>query len=85
METFRGKGHLPGTDRERDIGVEIDWKTKEVSVHIEGVAEGVTDWPGLVPQTFGPMDELSSAPRVYHAFSPTGGTLCEVAAVGYGE
>jgi len=58
METFRGKGHLPGTDKERNIEVEIEWKTKEVSVHIEGVAEGITDWPGLVPQTFGPMDEI---------------------------
>jgi hypothetical protein len=58
METFRGQGHLPGTDKEREIELEIDWKTKEVNVHVEGVAEGITDWPGLVPQTFGPMDEI---------------------------
>ena len=58
METFWGRGHLPGTDREREIQVEIDWMTKEVNVHIEGVTEGINDWPGLVPQTFGPMDEI---------------------------
>ena len=58
METFSGRGHLPGTDRERDIEVEIDWMTKEVNVHIEGITEGISDWPGLVPQTFGPMDEI---------------------------
>ena len=59
METFRGKGHLPGTDKERDIEIEIDWQAKEASVHVEGVAEGVVDWPGLVVQTFGPMDEVA--------------------------
>ena len=58
METFCGRGHLPGTDRERDIEVEIDWMIKEVNVHIEGITEGISDWPGLVPQTFGPMDEI---------------------------
>lgn len=58
METFHGKAHLPGTDKEQQIELEIDWQTKEVNVHIIGVAEGVTDWPGLVVQTFGPMDEI---------------------------
>ena len=58
MEAFRGKAHLPGTDKERDVGLEIDWQTKEVNVHIEGAAEGISDWPGLAVQTFGPVDEI---------------------------
>ena len=58
MENFRGNGHLPGTDKESIIQIEIDWENKDVSVNIEGLAAGVTDWPGLVVQTFGPMDEI---------------------------
>ena len=57
METFRGKAHLPGADKEWDIELEIDWTEKEVNVHIEEV-EGVSDWPGLAVQTFGPLDEI---------------------------
>jgi len=53
METYGGKAHLPGADREHDITLEIDWQEKEVSVHIAGIAGGVSDWPGLVVQTFG--------------------------------
>ena len=57
METFRGRAHLPGADKEWDIELEIDWAEKEVNVHIEEV-EGVSDWPGLAVQTFGPLDEI---------------------------
>ncbi len=59
METFRGKAHLPGADKEWNIGLEIDWDTKEVSVHIDEAPGGMTDWPGLVVQTFGPTDEIA--------------------------
>jgi len=38
MEKFAGKGHLPGTEKQSDIELEIDWEAKEVSVRIEGVA-----------------------------------------------
>ena len=58
MEKFRGKAHLPGTDGESNIEVEIDWATKEVNVHIGDTAGGISDWPGLVVQTFGPVDEV---------------------------
>ena len=55
---YRGKAHLPGTQKEQEIEIEIDWPTKEVNVHIEGLHEGISDWPGLVVQTFGPSDEI---------------------------
>ena len=57
METFRGRAHLPGADKEWDLVVEIDWGNKEVSVHIDQAPGGVTDWPGLAVQTFG-MEEI---------------------------
>ena len=53
METFRGKAHLPGADREWNLELEIDWGKKEVNVHIDEAPDSVTDWPGLVVQTFG--------------------------------
>jgi hypothetical protein len=58
METFRGKAPLPGTEKEYEIELEIDWNTREISVHIDGVAKGISDWPGLAVQTFGPFDEV---------------------------
>ena len=58
METFRGKAHLPGADKEWNLEVEIDWAAREVNVHIDEAAGGVTDWPGLAVQTFGPLDEI---------------------------
>ena len=57
METFRGKAHLPGADKDWDIELEIDWGKKGVSVHIDEAPSGVSDWPGLAVQTFGPVDE----------------------------
>ena len=59
METFRGKAHLPGADKEWDVELEIDWQNKEVNVHIDQAPGGITDWPGLVVQTFGPLDEVA--------------------------
>ncbi len=58
METFRGKAHLPGADKEWNVLLEIDWDKKEVGVHIDEAPGGITDWPGLVVQTFGPMEEI---------------------------
>lgn len=58
MENFRGKAHLPGADKEWNLEVEIDWKNKEANVHIAEAPGGITDWPGLVVQTFGPLDEI---------------------------
>jgi len=58
METFRGKAHLPGADKEWNVELEIDWVNKEVNVHIDEAPSGVADWPGLAVQTFGPMDEI---------------------------
>ena len=58
MEKFRGKAHLPGTDEESEIQLEIDWQDREVGVHIDLPGTGVSDWPGLAVQTFGPLDEV---------------------------
>ena len=58
MEVFHGRGHLPGADREWDVELEIDWGQKEVSVQMDGVPGGLSDWPGLAVQTFGPVDEI---------------------------
>ncbi len=58
METFRGRAHLPGADKEWDMRLEIDWDSKEVNVHIDDVPGGITDWPGLGVQTFGPGEEI---------------------------
>ncbi len=59
METFHGKAHLPGADKEWELQLEIDWDTKEVNVHIDEAPNGITDWPGLIVNTFGPMDEIA--------------------------
>jgi hypothetical protein len=53
METFRGKGHLPGADKLWNIELEVDWGQSEANVHIEEAPGGITDWPGLLVHTFG--------------------------------
>jgi len=58
METFRGRAHLPGADKERNLDVDIDWADGEVNVHIAEAPGGLTDWPGLAVQTFGALDEV---------------------------
>ena len=35
METFHGKAHLPGADKEWNIEMGVDWGKKEVKVHID--------------------------------------------------
>ena len=57
METFQGRAHLPGAEKEWDMVVEIDWAIKEINIHIDEAADGITDWPGLVVQTFG-LEEI---------------------------
>jgi len=59
METFRGKVHLPGADQESSIELEIDWEKKEANVHIDEAPGGISDWPGLIVETFGPLDEIA--------------------------
>jgi hypothetical protein len=58
MEKFRGEAHLPGGDVPWHIEVEIDWETKEVNVTIDEAPTGISDWPGLAVQTFGPTEEI---------------------------
>ena len=53
METYKGKAHLPGADREWDIDLELDWDEHEANIHIPEAPGGVTTWPGLMVQTFG--------------------------------
>jgi hypothetical protein len=53
METFRGKAHLPGADREWNLEMEMDWELREVVVHIKEAPGSIKSWPGLVVQTFG--------------------------------
>ena len=53
METFRGRAHLPGADKEWSIGLELDWDKKEANVHIDDAPGSITTWPGLVVQIFG--------------------------------
>ena len=82
METFRGKVHLPGTDGEWNIELEIDWGEKEVNVHIDEAPNGIADWPGLAVQTFGPVDEIIfSGLKAYHDCSLTGGISFAVVVV----
>ena len=58
METFRGRAHLPGAEKEWSIQLEIDWSSKEINVHIDEAPGNISDWPGLAVQTFGPLDEI---------------------------
>ncbi len=58
METFRGEAHIPGADKVWHLELEIDWDTKEVNLHIDEEPGGISEWPGLVVQTFGPSEEI---------------------------
>jgi hypothetical protein len=53
METFTGRAHLPGADKEWGLQLDIDWNKREISVHIDGVPGQVKTWPGLIPEAFG--------------------------------
>ena len=53
METFNGRAHLPGADKEWGIELDLDWDEHEAYVRIPEAPGGVTTWPGLLVQTFG--------------------------------
>jgi hypothetical protein len=53
METYYGEGHIPGAPKPGRIELNIDWANKEVEVHLPEAQGGVTEWPGLLLQTFG--------------------------------
>ncbi len=53
MENFKARLHLPGDDRERDVGLSVDWEDKEVGIKLEQASGGFSDWPGLLVHTFG--------------------------------
>ena len=53
MEKYNGRAHIPGADRDWNIGLEMDWDKKEISVHISEAPGVLKTWPGLVVQTFG--------------------------------
>ena len=53
MDTYQGKAHVPGTDKEWIIVLEMDWDKKMIDLHTEGQPGHVSSWPGLVVQTFG--------------------------------
>jgi len=58
LERFEGKAHLPGAEREWSIEMEIDWGEKDVTVRILEAPGGLKEWPGLVVQTFGQVEEI---------------------------
>lgn len=58
-ERFRGRVHMPGADGEWGIELELEWQERDVSVRIDGAPGGISDWPGLAVQTFGPTDEVA--------------------------
>lgn len=58
METFHGRVHIPGADEEWTLKLDIDWTTREVNIHISEAPGGISDWPGLMVQTFGPVEEI---------------------------
>ena len=85
METCHDKAHLPGADREWELELEIDWDTKEINVHIEEALNGITDWPSLVINTFGPRDEIAFRTKgIPPHCLPTGGILSVVVMTTYG-
>jgi hypothetical protein len=51
METFRGKGHLPGGSGVWEIELDGDFKRKEFSVRIPQAGSAAKEWPGLMVQT----------------------------------
>lgn len=56
MNTFQGRAHMPGVDKEWLLVLELDWNGGQVYVHVEGAPGHVSSWPGLVVQTFGDVE-----------------------------
>ena len=63
MERFEGKAHMPCADGEWTIDLEIDWGEKDVTVRIPDAPSGLKEWPGLMVQTFGPIEEIAFRTR----------------------
>ena len=53
METFQGRAHIPGVDKEWIIILELDWNSKAANIHVEGQPGHISSWQGLSLQTFG--------------------------------
>jgi len=53
METYYGDAHIPGTIQPGRVELNIEWTKKEAEVRLPDVSGGVTEWPGLLIQTFG--------------------------------
>jgi len=62
METFLGTGHLPGAPKPWRVELDVDWEKKETEVRLPEAEGGVTQWPGLLVQTFG-RDEAAFRTR----------------------
>ncbi|MFH1087580.1 MAG: hypothetical protein V1737_03225 [Chloroflexota bacterium] len=82
METYRGSGHLPGTPKTLTVELDVDWAGKEAEVRIPGLAEGVTQWPGLMVQTIGKDEAVFRTKGIpplgthwWHAARNSGGDL----------
>jgi len=58
VERFEGKAHLPGTRGEMKIEFEIDWGEKDVTVSLPDIPGAIKEWPGLMVQTFGQVEEI---------------------------
>ena len=41
MEVFKGRAHLPGTDKEWNLQLEIDWEQQEANLNIEEAPGGL--------------------------------------------
>ena len=47
METFRGKAHLPGADKEWNVQLEIDWEKKAPAFSAKGKVGGLNRQPSI--------------------------------------
>lgn len=53
METFYGNGTIPGVSKAWRVELDIDWAKKEIQVHLPQAKGAITQWPGLLVETFG--------------------------------
>lgn len=51
MEKFHGTIHLPGTAKEMDIELDVDWGKKRVELRIPDRPGGIEDREGLMVQS----------------------------------
>lgn len=69
MEIYKGEAHLPGAHENWHIRLELEWQDKEVNVHIDEEPDGISDWPGLVVQTFGTEEIVFRTKGIPGAFT----------------